>query len=70
MTATEGKLKGARSKVVVPEAMELSRLPAEVAKLKSENETLATVHQLSSSIAGGAQNIRKNWLPETHLMAG
>lgn len=36
----EGKLKGAGSKVVTPEAMELSRLRAEVARLKRENEII------------------------------
>ena len=35
-----GKLKGAGSKVVTPEAMELSRLRAEVARLKRENEII------------------------------
>jgi transposase len=39
--ATAGKLKGAGSKVVVtPEQMELSRLRAEVARLKRENEII------------------------------
>ena len=38
--AAEGKLKGAGSKVVTPEAMELSRLRAEVARLKRENEII------------------------------
>ena len=36
----EGTLKGAGSKVVTPEAMELSRLRAEVARLKRENEII------------------------------
>ena len=36
----EGKLKGAGSKVLTPEAMELSRLRAEVARLKRENEII------------------------------
>lgn len=36
----EGKLKGASSKVVTPEAMELSRLRAEVARLKRENDII------------------------------
>jgi len=34
----EGKLKGAGTKIITPEAMELSRLRAEVARLKRENE--------------------------------
>lgn len=38
--AAEGKLKGAGSKVVTPEAMELSRLRAENARLKRENEII------------------------------
>jgi transposase len=38
--AAEGKLQGAGSKVVTPEAMELSRLGAENARLKRENETI------------------------------
>ncbi len=38
--AAEGKLKGAGSKGVTPEAMELSRLRAEVARLKRENEII------------------------------
>jgi transposase len=38
--AAAGKLKGAGSKVVTPEAMELSRLRAEVARLKRENEII------------------------------
>jgi transposase len=38
--AASGKLKGADSKVVTPEAMELSRLRAEVARLKRENEII------------------------------
>jgi transposase len=38
--AAAGKLKGAGSKVVTPEAMELSRLRAENARLKRENEIL------------------------------
>lgn len=38
--ATEGRLKGAGSKMVTPEAMELSRLRAEVARLKRENEII------------------------------
>ena len=38
--AALGKLKGAGSKVVTPEAMELSRLRAEVARLKRENEII------------------------------
>jgi transposase len=40
----EGKLSGAGSKVVTPEAMELSRLRAEVARLKVENEIRKCVH--------------------------
>jgi transposase len=36
--STEGKLKGAGSKAGKPEAMELSRLRAEVTRLKRENE--------------------------------
>lgn len=35
-----GKLIGAGSKAVTPEAMELSRLRAEVARLKRENEII------------------------------
>jgi transposase len=35
-----GKLNGAGSKVVTPEAMELSRLRSEVARLKRENEII------------------------------
>ena len=44
--AAEGKLNGAGSKVVTPEAMELSRLRAENGRLKRENEILkkATVY--------------------------
>ena len=38
--ANAGKLTGAGSKVVTPEAMELSRLRAENAKLKRENEII------------------------------
>lgn len=38
--AAAGKLKGAGSKVVTPEEMELSRLRAEVARLKRENEII------------------------------
>ncbi|WP_416348526.1 transposase [Glaciimonas sp. Gout2] len=35
-----GKLNGAGNKVITPEAMELSRLRAEVARLKRENEII------------------------------
>src|SRR5437868_3327615 len=38
--AAQGKLKGAGSKVVTPEAMELSRLRAENVRLKRENEII------------------------------
>lgn len=38
--ADAGKLTGAGSKVVTPEAMELSRVRAENAKLKRENEII------------------------------
>jgi transposase len=38
--AATGKLNGAGSKVVTPEEMELSRLRAENAKLKRENEII------------------------------
>lgn len=38
--AAQGKLKGAGSKLLTPEAMELSRLRAEVARLKRENEII------------------------------
>ena len=38
--AAAGKLNGAGSKVVTPEAMELSRLRVEVARLKRENEII------------------------------
>ena len=38
--SAEGKLKGAGGKVVTPEAMELSRLRAEVARLRRENEII------------------------------
>lgn len=38
--SAEGKLKGVGSKVVTPDAMELSRLRAEVARLKRENEII------------------------------
>ncbi len=38
--AVAGKLTGAGSKVVTPEAMELSRLRAEVARLTRENEII------------------------------
>lgn len=38
--AAQGKLKGAGSRVVTPEEMELSRLRAEVARLKRENEII------------------------------
>jgi transposase len=36
----KGNLKGAGSKVVTPEEMELSRLRAEVARLKRENDII------------------------------
>ena len=36
--ASEGKLKGAGTKIITPEAMALSQLRAEVARLKRENE--------------------------------
>lgn len=38
--SASGKLKGAGTKVVTQEAMELSRLRAEVARLKRENEII------------------------------
>lgn len=38
--AADGKLIGAGNKVITPEAMELSRLRAEVARLKRENEII------------------------------
>jgi transposase len=38
--AKSGKLKGAGSKTVTPEQMELSRLRAENARLKRENEII------------------------------
>ena len=38
--AAAGKLTGASSKIVTPEAMELSRLRAENARLKRENEII------------------------------
>lgn len=38
--AASGKLNGAGSRVVTPEEMELSRLRAEVARLKRENEII------------------------------
>jgi len=38
--AAAGKLSGAGGKVVTPEAMELSRLRSEVARLKRENEII------------------------------
>lgn len=38
--AAEGRLKGAGNKVVTPEAMELSMLKAEVARLKRENDII------------------------------
>jgi len=38
--SSEGKLKGADTKAVTPEAMELSRLRAEVVRLKRENEII------------------------------
>jgi transposase len=38
--AAAGNLNGAGSRVVTPEAMELSRLRAEVARLKRENEII------------------------------
>lgn len=38
--AAAGKLKGAGNKVVTPEVMEVSRLRAEVARLKRENEII------------------------------
>ena len=38
--AATGKLKGAGNKEVTPEAMEVSRLRAEVARLKRENEII------------------------------
>ena len=40
VAAGEGKLAGAGHKVVTSEAMELSRLRAEVARLKRENEII------------------------------
>ncbi len=44
--AQEGKLKGAGNKTVTPEQMELSRLRAENARLKRENEIIkkASMH--------------------------
>lgn len=39
-SAGQGKLKGAGGKIVTPEEMELSRLRAEVARLKRENEII------------------------------
>lgn len=47
--AAQGKRKGAGSKVVTPETMELSRLRAEVARLKRENEIIRACHQLSQT---------------------
>ena len=38
--AAQGKRKGAGSRVVTPEAMELSRLRTEIARLKRENEII------------------------------
>ena len=38
--AAQGKHKGVGSKLLTPEAMELSRLRAEVARLKRENEII------------------------------
>lgn len=38
--AAQGKLNGAGSKVVTPEAMELTRLRAENARLRRENEII------------------------------
>jgi transposase len=38
--AAAGRLKGAGNKVVTPEAMELSMLKAEVARLKRENDII------------------------------
>ncbi len=38
--AASGKLNGAGSRVVTPEEMELSRLRAEIARLKRENEII------------------------------
>lgn len=38
--AAAGKLKGAGSKIITPEQMELSRLRAENARLKRENELI------------------------------
>jgi transposase len=38
--SAQGKLNGANSKGVTPEAMELSRLRAEVARLRRENEII------------------------------
>ena len=44
----EGKFKGTGSKVVTPEAMELSRLRAEIARLKRENEIIKKRQQRTS----------------------
>ena len=46
--AAEGKLKGAGNKVVTSEAMELSRLRAEVARLKRENDIIKKAVALCS----------------------
>ena len=45
--AALGELKGAGSKVVTPQAMELSRLRAEVARLKRENEIIKSPHAVA-----------------------
>ena len=40
----KGKLECVGSKVVTPEAIELSRLRADIARLKRENEVIKSVH--------------------------
>jgi transposase len=50
--AAQGKLKGVGSKAVTPEAMELSRLRAEVARLKRENEIIKNGYPLHPSTRG------------------
>lgn len=55
--AAVGKLKGSVSKVVTPEAMEFSRLRAEVARLKRENEIIMARGHLEKAAAYFARDV-------------
>ena len=55
--AAEGKLKGSGSKVVTPEAMELSRLRAEVARLMRENEIIMARGHVEKAAAYFARDV-------------